>query len=86
MAERAVLAPFLGQLHGGFLQIARVFLEFAFKALEQRNGVGSRAREARDDLIVVQAPGLARRVLHDMIAHGHLAIGDEHDFVVFAHA
>jgi hypothetical protein len=25
-------------------------------------------------------------VLHDVIAHGHLAIGDEHDLIVLAHA
>src|SRR5216683_6875865 len=49
VAERAVLAPFLGQLDGGFLQIAGMLLELALKALEERDGVRGRACKARDD-------------------------------------
>src|SRR5258708_4272083 len=62
-----------------------MFLEFALEPLEQRNSVGSRTREARDNLVVIKAPSLARRVLHHVIAHGHLAIGDEYSLGLLTH-
>ena len=40
MAQRAILAPFLGQLDGGLRKIALVFLELPFKALEKGKRVG----------------------------------------------
>src|SRR6266705_1295310 len=86
MAKRAVLAPFLGQLDRGFLQIAGKLLELAFEAFKKRDGVGGGAREAGDDSVIEKAARLARRVLHHVFAHGHLAIGDQHDLAVLAHA
>src|SRR5260370_4385424 len=86
MAQRAVLAPFLGQLDRRLLEIAGKLLQLAFKALKKRNRVGRGACETGNDLVVVEAARLARRVLHHVIAHGHLAIGDEHHLVVLAHA
>src|SRR6267142_1406167 len=86
MAQSAILPPFLGQFDGGFLEIAGKLLQLAFEAFEQRDRVGRGAREAGDDLVIVEAARLARGVLHHVIAHGHLAIGDEHDLVVLAHA
>src|ERR1700738_2626951 len=85
MAECAVFTPFLGQFHRGFLEISGMLLELALETLEERDSIGGRARKPRDDLIVVQAASLARGVLHDVIAHGHLTIGDEHGFIVLAH-
>src|SRR5262249_12423372 len=85
MAESAILAPLFGELNGGLLQIAGMLLELAFEALEQRDGVGSGARKADDDFVIVQAPRFASGVLHDVVAHGDLAIGHEDNFGVLAH-
>ena len=63
-----------------------MFLQLAFKAFEQSNGVGGRSRETGDDFIVVQAASFARGVFHHVIAHGHLSVGDERHFAVSAHA
>src|SRR6202023_739571 len=62
-----------------------MFLELALETLEERDSIGSRARKPRDDLIVVEAASLARGVLHDVIAHGDLAIGDKHGFILLTH-
>src|SRR5205807_3210393 len=43
-------------------------------------------RRSSDLSVVVEAAGFACRVLHHVLAHGHLAIGNQHDFVVLAHA
>src|SRR5713101_2830658 len=64
MPESAVLAPVLGQLDGGFLQIAGKLLKLAFEAFEKREGVGGGAGKARDDFVVVEAARLASGVLH----------------------
>src|SRR5712692_10948673 len=86
VAQRAVLAPILGQLDSRLLQIAREFLKLSFEPFEQRNRVGGRTGEACDHLIVVEPPGLARGVLHHVLPHGHLAIGNEDHLVILAHA
>src|SRR5436305_14823550 len=62
-----------------------MFLQLALETLEERDGVGGRAGKSSDDLVVVQAARFARGVLHYVIAHGYLTIGDEHGFVVLAH-
>ena len=67
-----------------FRQIAGMFLELPLEALEKGNGVGGGTGESRDDLVVVKTTRLAGGVLHHVIAHGHLAVGDEHDLVVLA--
>src|SRR5205085_10379708 len=61
------------------------FLQLPLEAFEQCNGIGGGPGESSKDFVVIQPPSLARRVLHHMIAHGHLAVADKHDFVVFAH-
>src|SRR5258708_15575776 len=86
MAKRAVLAPFLSQLDRGFLEISGKLLKLAFEALKKCNRIGRGAGETGNDLVVIKAARLARGVLHDVIAHGHLAIGDEHHLVVLAYA
>src|SRR5579859_3213174 len=50
--QRAILAPLLGKLDGRFLQVTGVLLKLAFKTLEKRNRIGSRARKTRNDLVV----------------------------------
>src|SRR5260370_31435315 len=86
MAKGAILAPFLRQFNRGFLEIAGKLLQLAFKAFKKCNRVGRGAGETGYDLVIIKAARLARGVLHDVVAHGHLAIGDEHDLVVLAHA
>src|SRR2546423_13707888 len=63
-----------------------MFVELAFEALEKRNSIGGGTREAGDDLVIEEAAGFARGVLHHVITHGDLAIGDEHNFAVLTHA
>src|SRR5580658_9467026 len=55
-------------------------------ALSQRERIGGAASEARDDFVVVDAASLARAVLDHAVAQSDLAVGGEHDFIVFAHA
>ncbi len=86
VAQRAILAPFLGQLHGGLLQVPGKFLQLPLEPLEQRNGVGRGSGKNRQLLVVIQAPRFSRGMLHHVIAHSHLTIGNQHHFVVFAHA
>src|ERR1700688_950071 len=86
MTEGAILAPFFGQLDRGLLQVAGMFLKLAFEPFEQSNGIGGRAGETGNNFIVVESACFAGSMFHDVIAHGYLAIGDEHDFVVLTHA
>src|ERR1700677_311004 len=86
MAKGAIFAPFFCELDSALLQIPGVLLEFSFEAFEERNGIGGGACESDDHLVVVETPRFAGVVLHDVIAHGHLTIGDQHYLVVFAHA
>src|SRR5258706_15947655 len=63
MTQGAVFTPFLGQLDGGFLEIAGMFLELALETLEEGDGVSCRACEARNHFVIEKAASLARRVL-----------------------
>ena len=50
MAQRAVGAPFLGELDGRARQIAVIFLQLVFEAREERKRVGRAARKSREIL------------------------------------
>src|SRR6202163_4437352 len=86
MTKGAILTPFLGEFDRGFLQVAGMFLELAFETLEQGYGVGGGTGETGNDFIVVEPARFAGGMFHDVVAHGYLAIGDEHDFAVLTHA
>ena len=74
-AQVLVLAPFLGELHRGTLQVAAKFLELGFEQLEQGKGVGRGAGKTGHDLAVIQAAHLAGGMLHDHgLAQGDLAV------------
>ena len=78
-AQHAVGAPVLGQLDGRAHQVALVLLQLRLEALEQREGVGGGAGEARQHLVVVELAHLARRALDDDVAQRHLAVAaDRH--------
>jgi len=58
-----------------------MFLQLSFETLKQRDRIGGRAGKSRNDLIVVESPRFSGGVLDDVVAHGHLSIGDQHNFV-----
>ena len=78
-AQDAVGAPVLGELDRRALQLALVLVELGLEALEQRERVGGRAREAGEHAVVVQAAHLARGRLDDDVAERHLAVAAERD-------
>ena len=59
-------------------------LQLGLEPLEQGEGVGRRAGEARDDLAVADAPDLLGVALDDGLAHRHLAVAGHHDLAVLA--
>src|SRR5262249_57296879 len=75
--EREMIAigpPVLGQLDGRARELARILFELAFEALEQREGIGGRAREAADDVALAQAADLLGVGLHNGLADRYLAV------------
>jgi hypothetical protein len=66
-AQHAVGAPVLGELHRGAQQVALVLLELRLEALEEREGVGGRAREAREDAVLVERRTLRAEALTTML-------------------
>ncbi len=85
VAERAVGAPLLGQLHGPPLQVAAALAQFLLEAGEQGECVGGGAGEPGQDLAVEQAADLAGGVLDDGILEGHLAVAGQDRAAVFLH-
>ena len=86
MAQHAVGAPFLGQLHHGAGQVAVVLLQLGFEAGEQSEGVGRGAGESGDDLAVIQAAQLLGGGFEDFRAERHLPVAGHHHFAVAADA
>src|SRR5712672_95708 len=79
-AQIAVGAPVLGELDRGAHELAGILLELGFQPLEQREGVGGRAREAADDVAVREPAHLAGIGLDDGLADRDLAVAaDGHD-------
>src|SRR5260370_10280934 len=78
MAQGLVGAPLFGQLDGGASQIAVVLLQLALKAREERQRIGRRTGKAGENLVVVKATDLFRRVLDHTFAQSDLAISS-HD-------
>ena len=85
-AQGAVAAPVFGELDGGARELAAEFFELAFKALEEREGVGATAGEASEDFVFVQAADFADVALHHGVAEGGLAVAAEGDEFIAAHA
>ena len=63
-----------------------MLLELGLEAREEREGVGGRAREARQHAVVVQLAHLARARLHDRLAERHLAVARHRHLAAVAHA
>src|SRR5262249_54447681 len=64
-------------LHRRALEVASILLQLRFEPSEQRERVGGRSRETGQDAIVVKPPDLARAVLDDGLAEGHLAVAGQ---------
>jgi hypothetical protein len=63
-----------------------MFFQFGFQALEQREGIGRRAREPGDNFVVRQAAHFARIGFQHLIAEGYLAVAGDDDLAVLAHS
>src|SRR5262249_21882075 len=72
-------APVLGELDRGAHELARILLELGLEPLEQREGVGGRAREPADHVALGEPPHLARIGLDDGLADRDLPVAaDRH--------
>ena len=83
--QDAIRAPVLGELDGRPRQVPLVLVELPLEALEQRERIGGRSGEAREDAVVVQATHLARGRLDDDAAERHLPVAAKRDRAVAAH-
>ena len=86
MPQGAVLAPFLREFDRGFCKVSLMLLQLPLEPLEQGKCIRRRPGKSRQDFFVEQPPRFSRRVLHDVLAHGDLAVGCNHHFVVATHA
>ena len=82
--QHPVGAPILGELDRGAQQISLVFVELRLEALEQRERIRRPPGEARENLVVVQAPDLACARLHNDVAQRYLAVAAQRNFAVAA--
>ena len=83
-AEITVGAPVLGELDASALELIGEALELGLKPLEQGEGVGGGAGEARDDVAVADAADLLGVALDDGLAEGDLAVAGDHHLAAFA--
>src|SRR5205814_890159 len=80
----AVGAPVLGEFDRRAGELAGILLELGLEPLEQREGVGGRAGEARDDLALAEAAHLLGVRLDDGLPDAHLAVARDDDRTVLA--
>ena len=85
-ATRSAVFPLGGRDNiTGAHQMALVFLQLPFEALEEGEGIGGGAGEAGQDLAVIEAADLLGVAFHDGVAEGNLAVAAHDDFAVAAH-
>ena len=72
-AQTPIAAPILRKLDRRAREVAE-FLELAFEALEQGEGVGGAAGESREHLAAVQAAHFARVAFHDGLPERDLPV------------
>src|SRR5690606_16764201 len=83
--QGAIGAPVFRQFNGGAHQLALVFFQLRFEALEQGEGVGGAAGETGNHLVVEQAADLAGVAFHDGVAKRYLAVAADDDTVATAY-
>src|SRR5262249_33212398 len=84
-AQDAIGAPVLGELDRRAHEVSLVLVELRLEALEERERVRRAAGEAREDLVVMQAPHLLCAALDDHLAERHLPVAAERDARAAAH-
>src|SRR5262245_34169492 len=80
--QDAIGPPVFCKLHRRSHQVALMLFELGLEALEQGEGVGRPAGEARKDAIVVEAPDLARTCLDDDVPERDLPVSSESDLPI----
>src|SRR5262249_3781308 len=79
MAQVLIGSPLFAELDCRALELSVELLELGLETGEEREGVRSRAGESGDDLVVVEAPHLARAGFHARLVKRDLPIaGDRH--------
>jgi len=81
-SQDPIAAPVLRQLDGRSLQVPAVLLELRFEAGEKCERIGGGAGKTSQNPVVVEAPDLARALLHDGLTKGDLAVASEHGAVL----
>jgi len=61
-----------------------MFIEFAFKTLEQGEGIGRAAGKTGNNLVFIQPSDLAGIAFHHRIAHRHLTVTTDDHLVSLA--
>jgi hypothetical protein len=69
---------------GGAHQMALVFFQLGFEALEQGKGVGRGTGKAGQHLVLIEPADLARGRLDDDAAQGDLAVAAQRDLIAAA--
>jgi hypothetical protein len=77
MAQELVRPPVFRQLYGGAAQVAVILLQLGFEPAEKCKGIRGRTGESGQDLVVIQAADLLRRVLNDRLAERDLAVSGQ---------
>ena len=62
-------------------RLPRILFELRLETREQRERVGRRPGETRQDAVVVEAPDLARALLDHGLSEGDLAVAGKHRVV-----
>ena len=83
-AQRAVLAPILGQLDGGAHDVF-ILGQFCLELLEQRDAVRRAAREPRQRFAAGKPPHLMRAVFDDRLVERHLTVAGDGQLAVAPH-
>ena len=74
MAQCPVRAPFLGEFHGGPVQVALELLELCLQPRKESERIGRRAGKAYEDAVIIHAPYLARAFLDNRVSQRHLPV------------
>lgn len=84
-AKNPIRAPFLRQFHGGPGNASLMFLEHSVEPVDESHGVGGRAGESYDHLIVVKPAQLVGLMLHDRRSESHLTVGPDGNLSLVPH-
>src|SRR5687768_2244060 len=78
-AQDAVGTPVFRQLHCGTHEVALMFLQLAFKSLEQGEGIGRATSKPGKDLVMIKSPHFSGACLRYHCTQRDLAISAKRD-------